>query len=42
MRTERTAAEILAEQTGRPIEDFEYEGEVPDAADQEWTRVDGE
>lgn len=40
---EKTAAEILAERTGRPIEEFEYDGEIPDPEDQEWHLVeDGE
>lgn len=32
---EPTAKEALARLTGRPIEDFEYDGEIPDFADQE-------
>ena len=37
---EKTAAEILAEQTGRPVEEFEYDGEIPDPEDQEWVPVE--
>ena len=33
---EKTAAEILAELADRPVEEFEYEGEIPDAEEQEW------
>lgn len=32
---ESYAAEELARLTGRPIEDFEYDGEIPDFEDQE-------
>ena len=37
---DRPADEILAEMTGRPREDFQYDGEIPDAEDLEWERVD--
>jgi hypothetical protein len=37
---ENSAAERLAELTGEPVEKFEYDGEIPDAADQQWERVD--
>ena len=32
--------EVLAELTDRPVEEFEYDGEIPDASEQEWERVD--
>lgn len=34
------SAEFLARVTGRPVEDFEYDGEIPDPAEQEWVPVD--
>ena len=37
---EKTAADVLAQQTGRPTEEFEYDGEIPDAAEQDWKDVD--
>jgi hypothetical protein len=36
----RPVAEVLAEMTGRPVEDFEYDGETPDASEQDWERVE--
>lgn len=44
-RTDRDGdaeAERLAELTDRPAEDFEYDGEIPDASEQEWKLVDDE
>ena len=35
-----SAAEILAEETGRPVDDFKYDGPIPDARDQEFIFVD--
>lgn len=37
---EKTAAEVLAERTGESVEEFEYDGEIPDAAEQDWEGVD--
>lgn len=38
---ERTA-ELLAELTGEPGEKFTYDGEIPDASEQDWEYVDEE
>ena len=38
---DRSPAEELAEQTGRPVEEFEYDGEIPDLEEQEIIRLDG-
>ncbi|MCH7661518.1 MAG: hypothetical protein IH933_13380 [Euryarchaeota archaeon] len=38
---ERTA-EVLAELTGDPVEKFTYDGEIPDASEQEWEYVNEE
>lgn len=35
-----SAAERLAELTGESVEEFEYDGEIPDAEEQDWERVD--
>jgi hypothetical protein len=32
--------ELLAELTGRPKEDFEYDGEIPDFSEQEMINAD--
>jgi len=37
---ENSAAERLAELTGEPVENFEYDGEVPDAEAQDWERAE--
>lgn len=39
---DRSPAEYLAEQTGRPVEEFEYVGEIPDFDDQELIHLDDE
>lgn len=39
---ERSPAEYLAEQTGRPVEEFEYDGEIPDFDEQEIIYLDDE
>ena len=31
--------EILAELTGRPVEDFEYDGEIPELDELDWEPV---
>ncbi len=36
----KRGSEILAEETGKPESEFEYDGEVPDAEDQEWEPID--
>jgi len=38
----RPVEEVLAEMTGRPVEAFEYDGEIPDASEQEWVPVEDE
>lgn len=35
-------AERLAELTDRPVVEFEYDGEIPDASEQGWDPVDDE
>lgn len=37
---ENSAAERLAEITGEPADEFEYDGEIPDAEDQDWEHAD--
>lgn len=39
---EQDTAEVLADLTGRPVEDFKYDGPIPDAEEQEWQLVDEE
>lgn len=39
-RDGESAAERLAELTGRPVEEFEYDDEIPDAAEQDWEPAD--
>lgn len=44
-RDDKTAAEELSEDTGRPVEDFEPdfdEAPIPDASEQEWEVIDEE
>lgn len=41
-RNGRRASEVLAEETGEPESEFEYDGGVPDAEDQEWESIDDE
>ena len=36
----KSAAERLSELTGEDAEDFEYDGAVPKAEEQEWEEVD--
>lgn len=38
----RPVEEVLAELTGRPVEDFEYDGEIPEIDDLEWEAVEDE
>lgn len=36
----RPVEEVLAEMTGRPVEDFEYDGEIPELEDLDWELTD--
>ncbi|MFC4990486.1 hypothetical protein [Saliphagus infecundisoli] len=36
----RDTAEVLADLTGRPVEDFEYDGQIPDIEDLEFHLVE--
>jgi len=38
----KSTPEILADLTGEPVENFEYDGEIPDPAEQEWEDIDDE
>lgn len=37
---EKSAAERLSELTGKPVEEFEYDGEIPELDDLKRERVD--
>lgn len=39
-RDQESSAERLAELTGEPVEKFTYDGEIPDASEQEWELVE--
>lgn len=39
-RDGKSAAERLSELTGEEAEEFTYDGEIPDAEDQEWEEID--
>lgn len=36
----RDSAEVLADLTGRPVEDFEYDGPIPEIEDLEFRLID--
>ena len=38
----KSTPEILADLTGEPVEDFEYDGEIPAVDEQEWEDVTDE
>lgn len=37
--SDRPVEEVLAEITSYPVEDFEYDGEIPKNSEQEWETV---